>query len=110
MPRNYLIIRSFLYNSPTRKLAFLKKNYSFILPLNVASQVFGDLEEKDIAQYAGYKKTKDGKLTFSSSLATDHADFLWEGVLTAQTKITQADQSDGVIVFNLALDRYGPGL
>lgn len=90
--------------SNAEDLAFLKKNYSFILPVDVAKKVFGDLDEKDITQYVGYTKDDAGKLTFSSSLAIEHTDFLWQGVLAAQTKITQADQSDGTIVFDLTLD------
>lgn len=83
-------------------LAFLKKNYAFVFPVETANKIFGDILEKGIEQYVGYEQ-KSGKLTFSSALALEHQDFQWEGVLASQTSITQSDQ-DGKIVFRLKLD------
>ncbi len=85
-------------------LAFLRANYTFIVPVEAANKIFGNIEDQNIEQYVGYSKNGEGKLTHDISLTIENSDFLWRGMLAANTSVTQSDQADGSVSFKVELD------
>lgn len=86
-------------------LAFLKANFTFILPNEVIGQ-FMNLKAEEViettdSQYYGFDSRSQ---KFSPSEAIKHSNYIWTNYLKNQTKVSEAVQASGLINYELELD------